>query len=139
VETVKDYAIFMLDTKGNVRTWNAGAALLKGYKPEEIIGQHFSIFYGADDIIAEKPKKELEICLRDGKVEDESWRYRRDGSRFWANVIITCLTRNGIHIGILFLFFELGGRNLFPILICLIMSSRGNGSILSERPLSNNC
>lgn len=82
VETVKDYAIFMLDTKGNVRTWNAGAALLKGYKPEEVIGQHFSIFYGADDIIAEKPKKELEICLRDGKVEDESWRYRRDGSRF---------------------------------------------------------
>lgn len=64
----------MLDTKGNVRTWNAGAALLKGYKPEEIIGKHFSIFYGKDDLIAEKPRKELEICLRDGKVEDESWR-----------------------------------------------------------------
>jgi PAS domain-containing protein len=64
----------MLDTKGNVRTWNAGAALLKGYTPEEIIGKHFSIFYGEDDLIAEKPRKELEICLRDGKVEDESWR-----------------------------------------------------------------
>jgi len=64
----------MLDTKGNVRTWNAGAALLKGYKPEEIIGKHFSIFYGEDDLIAEKPRKELEICLREGKVEDESWR-----------------------------------------------------------------
>jgi osomolarity two-component system sensor histidine kinase TcsA len=86
VDTVKDYAIFMLDTKGNVRTWNAGAALLKGYKPEEIIGKHFSIFYGEEDIIAEKPRKELEICLRESKVEDEGWRYKKDGSRFWANV-----------------------------------------------------
>ncbi|KAH9205174.1 hypothetical protein DL95DRAFT_528969 [Leptodontidium sp. 2 PMI_412] len=99
VDTVKDYAIFMLDTKGNVRTWNAGAALLKGYKPEEIIGKHFSIFYGEDDLTAEKPRKELEICLRDGKVEDESWRYKKDGSRFWANVTITCVRRDGVHIG----------------------------------------
>ena len=99
VDTVNDYAIFMLDTKGNVRTWNAGAALLKGYRPEEIIGRHFSTFYSQDDIIAEKPKKELEVCLREGKVEDESWRYRKDGSRFWANVVITCVYRNGIHIG----------------------------------------
>lgn len=76
----------MLDTGGNVRTWNAGAALLKGYKRDEIIGKHFSIFYGVDDIVAEKPRKELEICLRDGKVEDESWRFKKDGSKFWANV-----------------------------------------------------
>jgi osomolarity two-component system sensor histidine kinase TcsA len=86
VDTVKDYAIFMLDTKGNVRTWNAGAALLKGYKPEEIIGKHFSIFYGEEDKIAEKPRKELDICLRESKVEDEGWRYKKDGTRFWANV-----------------------------------------------------
>jgi osomolarity two-component system sensor histidine kinase TcsA len=86
VDTVKDYAIFMLDTRGNVRTWNAGAQLLKGYKPDEIIGKHFSIFYGEDDITNEKPRRELEICLRDGKVEDESWRYKKDGSKFWANV-----------------------------------------------------
>jgi osomolarity two-component system, sensor histidine kinase TcsA len=99
VETVKDYAIFMLDTSGNVKTWNVGAALLKGYKPEEIIGRHFSVFYGEEDIISEKPRKELEICLREGKVEDESWRYRKDGSRFWANVIITSVYRNGTHIG----------------------------------------
>jgi osomolarity two-component system sensor histidine kinase TcsA len=97
VDTVKDYAIFMLDTQGNVRTWNSGAQLLKGYKPEEIIGKHFSVFYGEDDIIFEKPRKELEICLRDGKVEDEGWRYKKDGTKFWANVsltlqsIITCL------------------------------------------------
>jgi osomolarity two-component system, sensor histidine kinase TcsA len=86
VDTVKDYAIFMLDTEGKVRTWNAGAQLLKGYKPEDIIGRHFSTFYGEEDIISEKPRKELEICLRDGKVEDEGWRYKKDGSKFWANV-----------------------------------------------------
>jgi len=99
VQTVKDYAIFMLDTEGNVKTWNAGAALLKGYSQEEIVGKHFSTFYTRDDIIAEKPRKEIEICLRDGKVEDESWRLRKDGSRFWANVILTSMYRNGVHIG----------------------------------------
>lgn len=99
VETVKDYAIFMLDVNGNVRTWNAGAALLKGYRPEEIIGRHFSTFYSQEDIIAEKPKIELETCIREGKVEDESWRYRKDGSRFWANVVITSVYRDGVHIG----------------------------------------
>ncbi|RDL38000.1 CheY-like protein [Venustampulla echinocandica] len=99
VETVKDYAIFMLDTRGNVKTWNATATLMKGYKPEEIIGHHFSTFYGDEDIKAQKPKKELEICLREGKVEDESWRYRKNGSRFWANVVITSVYRKGMHIG----------------------------------------
>jgi len=99
VETVKDYAIFMLDVKGNVRTWNAGATLLKGYTPDEIIGRHFSTFYSAADIAARKPQIELETCLRDGKVEDESWRYRKDGSRFWANVIMTSIYRDGVHIG----------------------------------------
>ncbi|EPE31201.1 CheY-like protein [Glarea lozoyensis ATCC 20868] len=99
VQTVKDYAIFMLDTKGNVKTWNQGAALLKGYTAEEIIGKHFSTFYTREDLVAEKPRKEIEICLRDGKVEDESWRLRRDGSRFWANVILTSVYRNGVHIG----------------------------------------
>jgi osomolarity two-component system, sensor histidine kinase TcsA len=99
VETVKDYAIFMLDTEGKVKTWNAGAALLKGYKKEEIVGKHFSSFYTVEDIIAEKPRKEIEICLREGKVEDESWRLRKDGTRFWANVMITTVYRNGVHIG----------------------------------------
>jgi osomolarity two-component system sensor histidine kinase TcsA len=99
VQTVKDYAIFMLDTKGNVKTWNAGAALLKGYSREEIVGKHFSTFYTHEDIIAEKPRKEIEICLREGKVEDESWRLRKDGTRFWANVILTSVYRNDVHIG----------------------------------------
>jgi PAS domain S-box-containing protein len=73
----------MLDTEGNVKTWNAGAALLKGYSQKEIVGKHFSTFYTHDDIIAEKPRKEIDICLREGKVEDESWRLRKDGTRFW--------------------------------------------------------
>ncbi|KAK5673976.1 hypothetical protein LTS10_013262 [Elasticomyces elasticus] len=99
VETVKDYAIFMLDTRGCVATWNLGAQLLKGYSREEITGCHFSNFYGLEDRIADKPGRELEWAIRDGKLEDEGWRYRKDGSRFWANVIITPVYRNGILIG----------------------------------------
>ncbi|PWI64158.1 hypothetical protein PCL_12078 [Purpureocillium lilacinum] len=99
VEAVKDYAIFLLDTRGNIMTWNNGAELNKGYKKEDIIGKHFSIFYGEEDLKSRKPERELEICLREGRVEDEGWRYRKDGSRFWANVTITAVYRNGIHVG----------------------------------------
>ncbi|KAJ9145065.1 Two-component system protein A [Pleurostoma richardsiae] len=99
VQAVKDYAIFLLDTNGNIATWNSGAELHKGYTKEEIIGKHFSIFYGKEDLEAEKPKMELEICLREGRVEDEGWRYRKDGSRFWANVIITAVYKDGVHVG----------------------------------------
>jgi osomolarity two-component system sensor histidine kinase TcsA len=99
VGAVKDYAIFLLDTKGYVVTWNAGAELNKGYTPQEIIGKHFSIFYGEDDLKADKPAKELEICLQEGRVEDEGWRYRKDGTRFWANVVITAVYDNGLHVG----------------------------------------
>jgi PAS domain S-box-containing protein len=91
VETVRDYAIFALDPTGHVMSWNAGAERLKGYKPEEIIGRHFSIFYPPDVIVAGKPERELEDAIRDGRVEDEGWRIRKDGSRFWANVVITAL------------------------------------------------
>ncbi|KAL5592496.1 hypothetical protein FOBRF1_013522 [Fusarium oxysporum] len=99
VQAVKDYAIFLLDTRGNVMTWNTGAELNKGYKKEEIIGKHFSTFYGEEDIRSRKPERELEICLREGRVEDEGWRYRKDGSRFWANVVITAIYKNDIHVG----------------------------------------
>jgi osomolarity two-component system sensor histidine kinase TcsA len=99
VQAVKDYAIFLLDTRGNVMTWNIAAELNKGYKSEEIIGKHFSTFYGEEDIRSRKPERELEICLREGKVEDEGWRYRKDGSRFWANVVITAIYKNDIHVG----------------------------------------
>jgi osomolarity two-component system, sensor histidine kinase TcsA len=99
VQAVKDYAIFLLDTRGNVMTWNTGAELNKGYKKEEIIGKHFSTFYGEEDIQSRKPERELEICLREGRVEDEGWRYRKDGSRFWANVVITAIYKNDVHVG----------------------------------------
>jgi osomolarity two-component system sensor histidine kinase TcsA len=99
VSAVKDYAIFLLDTRGNVRTWNAGAEMIKGYKASEIIGKHFSTFYGEEDCKENKPGKELEICMREGRVEDEGWRYRMDGSRFWANVTITAVFDRGIHVG----------------------------------------
>ncbi|KAL2807784.1 hypothetical protein BJX63DRAFT_60571 [Aspergillus granulosus] len=99
VDTVKDYAIFMLDTHGNITTWNAGAAILKGWKAEDIIGKHFSIFYSPEDRMAEKPNRALAVCLREGRMEDENWRYRRDGSRFWANVLITPVYQFGQHVG----------------------------------------
>jgi PAS domain S-box-containing protein len=91
VESVRDYAIFALDAGGHVLSWNAGAERLKGYPAREIIGQHFSVFYPAADRAAGKPERELVDAARDGTVEDEGWRLRRDGSRFWANVVITAL------------------------------------------------
>ncbi|KAK3365519.1 hypothetical protein B0T24DRAFT_391945 [Lasiosphaeria ovina] len=99
VQAVKDYAIFLLDTNGRIATWNTGAELLKGYKRDEIIGQHFSVFYGKEDLDIGKPGMELEICLREGRVEDEGWRYKKDGTRFWANVTITAVYKDGVHVG----------------------------------------
>ncbi|OJJ54328.1 hypothetical protein ASPSYDRAFT_50377 [Aspergillus sydowii CBS 593.65] len=99
VDTVTDYAIFMLDPHGRIATWNAGAAVLKGYKAEEIIGKHFSIFYSPEDRANGKPARALDVCMREGRIEDEGWRYRRDGSRFWANVLITPIYQFGQHVG----------------------------------------
>ncbi len=91
VASVRDYAIFMLDPSGYVTTWNLGAERIKGYTPEEIIGRHFSAFYTEEDVLAGKPMHKLEIAREEGSVEDEGWRVRKDGSRFWANVIITAV------------------------------------------------
>jgi PAS domain S-box-containing protein len=91
VASVHDYAIFALDAEGRVLTWNVGARQLKGYEAHEIIGRHFSIFYPAADVDARKPQHELVMAARDGRFEDEGWRVRKDGSRFWANVIISAL------------------------------------------------
>lgn len=91
VEAVQDYAIFMLDPTGHIRTWNAGARRIKQYAASEIIGQHFSAFYPEEDKRNGKPQWELEVAQKDGRFEDEGWRIRKDGSRFWANVIITAL------------------------------------------------
>lgn len=91
VDSVQDYAIFALDAGGHIISWNEGAERLKGYKPEEVIGRHFSIFYPPADIAAGKPEAELRETAERGRVEDEGWRLRKDGSRFWANVVITAL------------------------------------------------
>src|SRR5579862_6717897 len=91
VDAVQDYAIFMLDIQGYVASWNLGAERIKGYKASEIVGKHFSVFYPPEDNSAGKPERELEIAIREGRVEDEGWRIRKDGSKFWANVVITAL------------------------------------------------
>ena len=91
VEAVQDYAIFLLDPKGHVSSWNLGAARIKQYKASEIIGKHFSCFYEEEDKRKGKPDWELMVAARDGRLEDEGWRLRKDGSRFWAIVIITAV------------------------------------------------
>ena len=91
VENVQDYAIFFMDPGGYIQTWNKGAEKNKGYTHKDIIGKHFSIFYSDQDNADKKPERELEIAKKVGRVEDEDWRYRKDGSKFWANVVITAL------------------------------------------------
>jgi PAS domain S-box-containing protein len=91
VEAVQDYAIFMLDPGGHVVSWNVGAQRIKGYFGAEIIGRHFSCFYPQEDLQRGKPEWELQVATRDGRFEDEGWRIRKDGSRFWASVIITAV------------------------------------------------
>src|SRR5689334_8537832 len=91
VSSVKDYAIFMLDPSGRIETWNAGAERTKGYTADEIIGQHMSRFYTPEDLARGLPGKLLAQAVRDGRVEVEGWRVRKDGTRFWADVVITAL------------------------------------------------
>lgn len=91
VENVQDYAIFFMDADGYIQTWNKGAEKNKGYTRSEIVGQHFSIFYMPEDIAEKKPERELTIAKKLGRVEDEDWRVRKDGTMFWANVVITSL------------------------------------------------
>ncbi|HUP46829.1 MAG TPA: PAS domain S-box protein [Thermoanaerobaculia bacterium] len=91
VQSVEDYAIFMLDPNGFVTTWNAGAHRLKGYDESEIVGRHFSAFYPEADVAAGKPGEKLRVARERGSVEDEGWRIRKDGTRFWANVVITAI------------------------------------------------
>jgi PAS domain S-box-containing protein len=91
VDAVQDYAIFMLDVQGHVSSWNTGAERIKGYTVSEIIGKHFSVFYPEEDLRAGKPERELVIAAKEGRFEDEGWRLRKDGSRFWANVIISAI------------------------------------------------
>ena len=91
VNSVTDYAIYMLDPAGRVSTWNPGAERFKGYSRDEILGQHFSTFYPEEDQAADLPARALRIAAREGRFEAEGWRIRKDGSRFWAHVIIDAI------------------------------------------------
>jgi PAS domain S-box-containing protein len=100
VDTVADYAIFLLDPDGIITSWNAGAERLKQYRADEIIGKNFSIFYTPHDLAKDKPGHELRVAAATGRFEDEGWRLRKDGSRFWANVVITRIRdENGNLVG----------------------------------------
>jgi len=98
VESVVDYAIFMLDPGGFVTTWNAGAERMKGYRADEIIGQHFRVFYPPEMQALRHPEHELEIAVREGRYEEEGWRIRQDGTPFWASVVITALFDHDHHL-----------------------------------------
>ena len=100
VNAVNDYAIFFIDTEGYIKTWNMGGKRLKGYTSEEIIGKNFSIFYTEADKKRNHPQSELKLAKENGKYEEEGWRLRKDGSVFWASVVITSLNdKSGIHRG----------------------------------------
>lgn len=100
VESIQDYAIFLLDTQGRVMTWTKSAERISGYSFDDIRGRHFSVFYPPEDIERGKPDYGLRVAAEEGRFEDEGWRIRRDGSRFWANVVITALKDdNGVLYG----------------------------------------
>src|SRR6201997_1049701 len=92
VDGVRDYAVLMLDPAGRIASWNQGAERIKGYKADEILGCHFSCFYPPEDVQNGKPEHELKTAIAEGRYEEEGWRIRKDGTRFWANVVITALT-----------------------------------------------
>ena len=91
VDSVKDYAIVMLDPDGKIISWNPGAERIKGWRRDEIVGKHFSCFYPAEAVERGVPEQELKTAAAEGRFEDEDWRVRKDGRKFWANVVITAL------------------------------------------------
>jgi len=99
IHDVQDYAIFLLDARGSVVTWNTGAELNMGYKEEEILGTHFSSFYGSEEIHCMEAERHLKTCLRQGRSVDEGWRWRKDGNQFWASSTMTALFKNDAHVG----------------------------------------
>jgi PAS domain S-box-containing protein len=99
VDGVHDYAVFALDAGGRVLTWNPGAERFEGYRVDEIVGRHFSVFYPPEDVAAGKPQRELQTAAAHGRYEEEGWRVRKDGTRFWASVVITPLRDGGAVVG----------------------------------------
>src|SRR5688572_16975087 len=119
VQQARDYALFLLDRDGRIVSWNLGAERLKGYAEEEIVGRHFSIFYSREAIESGWPEHELKVALSEGRFEDEGWRVRKDGSRFWANVVITALRdENGRHLGFSKITRDLTDRKLHEEALC---------------------
>src|ERR1043165_8511609 len=99
VESVQDYAIYLIDPSGIVRSWNAGAQRLKGYDREAAIGRPYTTFFTPEDQASGKPTQLLAAALEQGRVEDSGWRVRNDGTQFWANIVLTALFENGQHVG----------------------------------------
>ena len=100
VDSLQDYAFFMLDTNGIIKTWSKCAEAIKMYKKDEIIGKHFSIFYTKEDLDAKKPQKELEKAIKTGRSSDEYWRVKKDGSKCWCSVTISPMfDADGKHVG----------------------------------------
>src|ERR1700674_5475922 len=95
VENMKDYAIIILDTNGRVASWNPGSEIIMGYRSEEIIGQHFSRFFPSEEVQRGRPEMELKVATAEGRSEDEGWRIKKDGARFWSNEVITALRDQG--------------------------------------------
>ncbi len=111
IEQTKDYALFLLDPAGRISTWNAGAERIKGYAADEIIGRHFSVFYTRESVQSGWPEHELKVATAEGRFEDEGWRVRKDGSRFWASVVITTLRdEQGLLLGFSKITRDLTGR-----------------------------
>jgi rsbT co-antagonist protein RsbR len=134
VESISDYAIITLDTQGLVTSWNRGAERIKGYRPGEIIGRHFSCFYLQDKIEAGFPEQELEIAATKGQFEDEGWRVRKDGSRFWANVVMTALRdQSGTLLGFGKVTRDLSERQQATERFRLIVESAPNAIVMANQ------
>ena len=100
IEGVRDYAIYMLDPMGRIQSWNSGAELIKGYKAAEVLGRHYSMFFRSEDVAQGLPGQELRDCLQRGRTEEEGWRVRKDGSTFWANIVMVPMwNADGSHLG----------------------------------------
>jgi len=100
IEGVRDYAIYMLDPMGTIQSWNSGAELIKGYTSQEVVGKHFRMFFRSEDVEQGLPAKELRDCLQRGRTEEEGWRVRKDGSTFWANIVMVPMWgADGTHLG----------------------------------------
>lgn len=134
VGSVADYAIFLLDPHGRVVTWNEGTERIKGWRPEEILGEHLSRFYPPEELAAGAPARTLEAAARDGRVEDEGRRLRKDGSRFWANVVVTTVyDENGELHGIAGGLFEQIVQALFAVGLELQAATFADNATLRAR------